>query len=146
MKLNYIQSQSSIKPELVDSTSSKKYTYLRKDVVESKQTDDITNETVIFYNYLEAKLTKEEYELYLKELSIVDIQQQRADIDYIIIMMDLDHSAIAMTDLDGTSANFDKIKQYYDTGLWDKARLHNVVGKASGITADEYEVITGNKY
>ena len=34
MKLNYIKSQSSIKPELVDTTSSKSTVYLRKNIVE----------------------------------------------------------------------------------------------------------------
>lgn len=44
------------------------------------------------------------------------------------------------------SKNFEKIKRYYDTGLWDLAKLHNVVGKASGITAAEYEEITGEPF
>ena len=62
MKLNYIKSQSSVKPDLLDNTST------------------------TFYEYEEAKLTKAEYQEYLKELSIIDIQQQRADIDYIMLM------------------------------------------------------------
>ena len=40
--------------------------------------------------YQEAKLTKEEYQEYLKELEIIDIQQQRADIDYIALMCGVD--------------------------------------------------------
>lgn len=43
------------------------------------------------------------------------------------------------------SKNFDKIKKYYDTGLWNKERVRNVVGKGF-ITADEYEMIVGEKY
>lgn len=39
---------------------------------------------------------------------------------------------------------FEKIKSYYDTGLWSLQRVHNVVGKA--ITAEEYELITGEIY
>ena len=39
---------------------------------------------------------------------------------------------------------FDKIKSYYDRGLWDKSRVYNVVGKV--ISAEEYELITGEKY
>lgn len=44
------------------------------------------------------------------------------------------------------SKNFEKIKNYYDTGLWSKERVYNVVGKKIGITADEYEEITGEPY
>lgn len=90
MYINYIKSESTIKPELVDTTSSKKYTYLRKDIIETQKTDEISNETITLYEYQEAKLTKAEYQEYLAELSIIDIQQQRADIDYIAIMTGVD--------------------------------------------------------
>ena len=86
MKLNYIKSQSSVKPDLVDTTSSKVVVYLRKNIVENKKTDEMSGEETVFYEYEEAKLTKEEYQEYLKELEIIDIQQQRADIDYIMLM------------------------------------------------------------
>jgi len=39
---------------------------------------------------------------------------------------------------------FDKVKMYYDKGLWSKERVYNVVGKV--ITAEEYEQITGEPY
>ena len=86
MKLNYIKSQSSVKPDLVDTTSSKVVVYLRQNIVENIKTDEMSGEETIFYEYDEAKLTKEEYQEYLKELEIIDIQQQRADIDYIMLM------------------------------------------------------------
>ena len=87
MKLNYIKSQSSVKPDLVDTTSSKVVVYLRQNIVENIKTDEMSGEETVFYEYEEAKLTKEEYQEYLKELEIIDIQQQRADIDYIMLMM-----------------------------------------------------------
>jgi hypothetical protein len=90
MYINYIKSESTIKPELVDTTSSKKYVYPRKDIIETQKTDEISNETITLYEYQEAKLTKAEYQEYLAELSIIDIQQQRADIDYIAIMLGVD--------------------------------------------------------
>ena len=68
MKLNYIKSQSSVYPTLIDTTSSKKYVYLRRNIVE-KQTEGTDEETHIYYEYDEAKLTKEEYEQYLKEIN-----------------------------------------------------------------------------
>ena len=91
MKLNYIKSQSSVKPDLVDTTSSKTSVYLRKDIAENTITDMDGNE-VIMYEYDEAVLTKAEYEEYLKELEVIDIQQQRADIDYILMMTGLEAS------------------------------------------------------
>ena len=87
MKLNYIKSQSSVKPDLVDTTSSKVVVYLRQNIVENIKTDEMSGKETVFYEYDEAKLTKEEYQEYLKELEIIDIQQQRADIDYIMLMM-----------------------------------------------------------
>ena len=86
MKLNYIKSQSSVKPDLVDTTSSKVVVYLRQNIVENVKTDEMSGEETVFYEYEEAKLTKQEYQEYLKELEIIDIQQQRADIDYIMLM------------------------------------------------------------
>lgn len=89
MKLNYIKSQSSVKPDLVDTTSSKVVVYIRQNIVENIKTDEMSGEETVFYEYEEAKLTKEEYQEYLKELEIIDIQQQRADIDYIMLMTGL---------------------------------------------------------
>ena len=84
MKLEFIKSSSSVKPELIDTTSSKKVVYIRQNIIK-KQMYDTT-----FYEYEEAKLTKSEYQEYLKELEIIDIQQQRADIDYIALMCGID--------------------------------------------------------
>ena len=39
---------------------------------------------------------------------------------------------------------FEKIKYYYDNGLWDINRVWNVVGKA--ITEEEYFEITGYQF
>ena len=86
MKLNYVKSSSSVKPDLVDTTSSKTTVYIRQNIVENIKTDKMSGEKTIFYEYEEAKLTKAEYQEYLKELEIIDIQKQRADIDYIALM------------------------------------------------------------
>ena len=90
MILNYVKSQSSIKPELIDTTSSKTTVYIRQNIVEVEKTNESDNTSTTFYEYDEAKLTKKEYDQYLKELSIIDIQQQRADIDYIALMTGVD--------------------------------------------------------
>ena len=93
MKLNYIKSQSSVKPDLVDTTSSKAVVYLRQNIVENIKTDEMSGEKTVFYEYEEAKLTKAEYQEYLKELEIIDIHKQRADIDYIALMSGIDLEA-----------------------------------------------------
>ena len=93
MKLKYVKSQSSVKPDLLDTTSSKVVVYLRQNIVENKKTDEMSGEETVFYEYEEAKLTKQEYQEYLKELEIIDIQQQRADIDYIALMSGIDLEA-----------------------------------------------------
>ena len=90
MKLNYIKSQSSVKPDLVDTTSSKAVVYLRQNIVENIKTDEMSGKETVFYEYEEAKLTKAEYQEYLKELDIIDIHKQRADIDYIALMSGID--------------------------------------------------------
>lgn len=41
---------------------------------------------------------------------------------------------------------FDKIKYYYDNKLWSLQRVWNVVGKANGLTEDEYKEIIGLTY
>lgn len=66
MKLEFYKSLSSVKPELIDATSSKKVVYIRQNIIET-QIDDTT-----FYEYDEAKLTKAEYQEYLKELKATD--------------------------------------------------------------------------
>lgn len=42
-------------------------------------------------------------------------------------------------------SRFEKVKKYYDAGLWDKMRVRNAVEK-EWITAAEYEEITGEVY
>ena len=42
------------------------------------------------------------------------------------------------------SKNYEKVKNYYDKGLWTEKRVHNAVGK--WITLKEYEQITGKVY
>ena len=76
--LTYQKSSSMIKPEEVDDTSSQFVTYLHRNVEE--KTDENDN---VYYEYDECKLTKAEYQAYL-------LEKQRADIDYIALMSDID--------------------------------------------------------
>ena len=47
---------------------------------------------------------------------------------------------------DNYSKNYHKIKEYYETGIWDINRVNMLVGKKLGITKDEYLLITGKSY
>ena len=80
MILNYVKSQSSVKPELIDTTSSKTTVYLRQNIVEVEKTNESYNTPTTFYEYEEAKLTKQEYQEYLKELNGSDTLQTIEDL------------------------------------------------------------------
>ena len=43
------------------------------------------------------------------------------------------------------SPKFEKVKGYYEDGLWNKTMVKNAV-KKSWITAEEYQIITGKPY
>lgn len=43
------------------------------------------------------------------------------------------------------SAKYNKVKGYYDSGLWNKTMVRNAVVKG-WITAEEYAQITGEPY
>ena len=75
MKLKYVKSQSSVKPDLLDTTSSKVVVYLRHKIIENIKTDKMSGKEIVFYEQNEAKLTKEEYQEYLKELNGSDTLQ-----------------------------------------------------------------------
>ena len=44
-----------------------------------------------------------------------------------------------------TSMTYEKIKEYYDKGLWNKTMVRNAVVKGK-ITAEQYKSITGEDY
>jgi hypothetical protein len=64
MTIEYYTAESNVSPSLVDSTSSQKYTYLRQNVQEVEREDPDGSKYTV-YVYEEAKLTKEEYTIYL---------------------------------------------------------------------------------
>ena len=43
------------------------------------------------------------------------------------------------------SKMYEKIKEYYNTGLWNEERVRNIVVKGI-ITEEEYKDIVGKKY
>lgn len=93
MSLIYQKSESCNRPEIIDSKSSETTVYLRKNIREKQRINEQDGSQMTIYEYEEAKLTKEEYEQYLKEIAVEDIRQQRADIDYIALMSGIDLEA-----------------------------------------------------
>lgn len=80
MELKFYKSESSVMPELVDDVSSKKVTYIRQNVVEKQRTDG-DGESYTYYEYEEAKMTKEEYAQYLQELKSNDMLEKVKSIE-----------------------------------------------------------------
>lgn len=80
--LNYKKAQSAEQPNELDTISSQTTVYLRKNIVEKTTTDENGDKST-YYEYDECKLTKTEYRAYL-------LEKQRADIDYIALMSDID--------------------------------------------------------
>lgn len=47
------------------------------------------------------------------------------------------------------SKNFEKVKKFFDNGLWSRQRVYNAVSNPASshwITAEEYQEITGEAY
>lgn len=86
MNIQFKKSMSTVRPAEVDEISSPTVTYIRKNIKEITKDPiegDINEEPVTFFEYDEAKLSKEEYQLYLQAQEQL---QLRADIDYVILM------------------------------------------------------------
>lgn len=84
MILNFYNSQSTSKPLQLDETSSKKVVYIRRNISETTKTND-NDESYTIYNYEEAKISKEDYELYkteiLKDIEICDLKDQISSLE-----------------------------------------------------------------
>ena len=72
--MEWYTTESSVRPETVDVTSSKIYNYVRRNIEEY----DI--EGVTFYTYDETKVKKDDWPMYLKQ------EQMTADIDYLMML------------------------------------------------------------
>ena len=69
--MDWYKSESATYPLEVDTTSSKRYNYVRRNITE------VVKEDVTYYEYEELKIAKEDWGLYLEN------EQLRADLDYI---------------------------------------------------------------
>lgn len=77
--MDWIYAQSTERPEEYDTTSSKQFNFVRRDITQGA-IDDGQGGTMIVWNYLEAKIAKSEWAMYQA------LEQARADIDYLTMI------------------------------------------------------------
>ena len=68
----YKQQTVGIRPKDLETTISKFYNYVRKDIVETEQVYEPTGETMKVYDYLEAKVLKEDWDLFTEIMNNTD--------------------------------------------------------------------------
>ena len=83
MNLNFYQSESTVRPDDVDTSSSPTTVYIRSNIRQEICTDADGNEFTV-WRYDEAKVPKDEYNQYMQE-------KIQADISYIYMMGGLDY-------------------------------------------------------
>lgn len=83
--MNWYYAEGRDRPETIDDISSKKWVYLRRNIVECEREDE-TDPTIKekFYKWEEMKIPKENYPTY--ELEV----QNAANLDYLAMMNDID--------------------------------------------------------
>jgi hypothetical protein len=81
----WYRGESSVHPQLVDTTSSKKWVFVRRNIEELEREDEVDPEIKKkYYSYEEMKIPKENYPIY--ELEV----QNAANLDYLAMMGDID--------------------------------------------------------
>ena len=97
---NWYVVESFSKPLEIDTTLSKKYVYIRKNINRIDVKDEVTNETITMYQYHEQKITHEQYKLYeiFNEMNtnsdtVVELQQTITDMDLRILELELELEA-----------------------------------------------------
>lgn len=80
--MNWYHSESATRPLETDTTSSKKYNYVRHNITEVQRTEN--EEIITMYEYDECKILKEDWGLY------EETAQNTADIEYIAVMADIE--------------------------------------------------------
>lgn len=73
--------ESTVNPVLIDTNSSKRYVYVRRNVEQRERIDEMTGEIETYYSFEEYKIPKNVYSIF---------EKQRSDIDYIAMMTDID--------------------------------------------------------
>lgn len=77
--MNWYKTESGTKPQTNNTTSSKVYNYVRRNIIEETRTDEDGNETIV-YTYDECKILKSSWGIY------TELLQAQADIDYLTMI------------------------------------------------------------
>lgn len=83
--MDWHKSESTVRPYTVDTTSSKTTVFLRRNIKEVQRKNEMSENETTYFEYEEAKMTKDEYEKYLQVAEAVNMRQIRADVDYIAL-------------------------------------------------------------
>ena len=76
---NWYSGESTVNPALIDTNSSKRYVYVRRNVEQHERIDEMTGETVTYYSFEEMKIPRDVYDIFVKtdalENEILDTQE-----------------------------------------------------------------------
>ena len=78
------------KPQEFDTATSAVVVYQRKNIERITAKDEMSGQTVEMWQYDERELTHEEYTVIIAEVQQAQIDQNRADIEFISAMADID--------------------------------------------------------
>ena len=85
-----VQGSQAEKPKEFDTTSSAVVVYQRKNIERITVEDEMSGETYELWQYDERKMSREEYAVLIADLQQAQIDQNRADIEFISAMADID--------------------------------------------------------
>ena len=78
------------KPQEFDTSSSQVYVYQRKNIQRISKQDPMSDTTYELWQYDERKMTREEYAILIADIQQQQINQYRADLEYVATMYDID--------------------------------------------------------
>lgn len=72
--------ESNERPSELDKTSSKVYNYIRRNIAEKTRKDEMSGDSIVYYEYEECKILKADWALY------EGVSDNTANIDYLAMM------------------------------------------------------------
>lgn len=76
--------ESTTQPSMIDTTTSRNWIYVRKDIHTEEREDEVTGEKMAVWVWKEIKIARENWELYKA------VERNTANIDYIAMMSDIE--------------------------------------------------------
>ena len=82
--MNWERVESDVRPAKFDFSSSKVYNYVRQNIVEKTREDEMSGETLTYFEFEELKVPKADWSIY------EGMTDNAANIDYIAMMSDIE--------------------------------------------------------